>query len=139
VRTGLAQKASIGRWANCNLTSRAGMSGAISRWLGSVEGLSEVAQRILRVQLECDSAINVIRRYDSKQTLFYCDPPYVHASRLDEKAYAHEMTDEEHKELASVLLSVQGRVAISGYSCPLMDDLYKGFRRIDAPCKNALR
>jgi len=37
VRTGLAQTASIGRWANCKDTSRAGMSGVVSRWLGGVE------------------------------------------------------------------------------------------------------
>ena len=36
VRTGLAQTASLGRWANCKDTSRAGMSGVVSRWLGSV-------------------------------------------------------------------------------------------------------
>lgn len=33
-RTGLAQTASLGRWANCKGTSRAGMSGVVSRWLG---------------------------------------------------------------------------------------------------------
>jgi DNA adenine methylase len=32
VRSGLAQTASSGRWANCLLTSRAGMGGAVSRW-----------------------------------------------------------------------------------------------------------
>ncbi|GAC1631193.1 MAG: hypothetical protein NVS4B7_19380 [Ktedonobacteraceae bacterium] len=37
VRTGLAQKASIGRWAHCLLTSRAGMAGAVSRWLESLQ------------------------------------------------------------------------------------------------------
>lgn len=40
VRTGLAQKASLGRWANCKLTSRAGMSGAVSRWIGSIDVLT---------------------------------------------------------------------------------------------------
>jgi len=39
VRTGLAQTASAGRWAHCLLTSRAGMAGAVSRWLGSIEDL----------------------------------------------------------------------------------------------------
>lgn len=76
VRTGLAQKASSGRWAHCRLTSRAGMVGAVSRWLGSVDGLSEIAQRLLRVQIENDTAIEVIKRYDSPETLFYSDPPY---------------------------------------------------------------
>src|SRR3990167_278874 len=37
VRTGLAQMASNGRWANCKNTSRAGMSGVVSRWLGRSE------------------------------------------------------------------------------------------------------
>src|SRR5207248_8008252 len=36
-RTGLAQTASLGRWANCKNTSRAGMSGTVARWLGSIE------------------------------------------------------------------------------------------------------
>lgn len=81
VRTGLAQTASVGRWANCLQTSRAGMAGAVSRWLGSVEGLEWIASRLLRVQIEHDLAINVIRRYDSPETLFYCDPPYPHDSR----------------------------------------------------------
>lgn len=97
VRTGLAQTASEGRWAHCKLTSRAGMAGAVSRWLGSVEGLSEIVQRLLRVQIENDPAIEIIKRYDSEETLFYCDPPYPHDSRGDSKAYAYEMTDEEHR------------------------------------------
>jgi DNA adenine methylase len=71
VRTGLAQTASEGRWAHCKLTSRAGMAGAVSRWLGSVEGLSEIVQRLLRVQIENSLAIDAIQRYDSEETLFY--------------------------------------------------------------------
>ena len=51
VRTGLAQTASIGRWANCVNTSRAGMSGVISRWLGGVDALPLIAERLLRVQI----------------------------------------------------------------------------------------
>lgn len=124
VRTGLAQVASLGRWANCKNTSRAGMSGVISRWLGSIEGLPEIADRLLRVQIENRPALNVIRLYDSPQTLFYCDPPYVHLTRGDNKAYGYEMTDSEHRELAQVLNSVQGLVAISNYRCTLMDELY---------------
>jgi DNA adenine methylase len=124
VRTGLAQTASNGRWAHCRLTSRAGMAGAVSRWLGAVEALPEIAQRLLRVQIENDLAINVIKRYDSRETLFYCDPPYPHQSRGDSKAYRYEMTDEEHVELAQVLHTVKGKVALSGYHCNLLDELY---------------
>ena len=124
VRTGLAQTASIGRWANCKNTSRAGMSGVISRWLGGVEALPAIADRLLRVQIENRPATNVIRLYDSPKTLFYCDPPYVHGTRGDSSAYGHEMSDNEHRELAKALNAAEGMVAISNYQCDLMDELY---------------
>lgn len=133
VRTGLAQTASEGRWAHCLLTSRAGMGGAVSRWLGSVEGLSEIVQRLLRVQIENAPALEVIARYDSPETLFYCDPPYVHDTRGDAKAYAFEMTDAQHTELAEALRKVRGKVALSGYDSPLYDELYAGWTRVEAP------
>ena len=70
-RTGLAQTASLGRWANCKNTSRAGMSGVVSRWLGGVDALDEIAQRLIRVQIENRPAVDVIQLYDSRKTLFY--------------------------------------------------------------------
>jgi len=136
VRTGLAQKASSGRWAHCRLTSRAQMAGAVSRWLGSVEALPYIAQRLLRVQIESDDAARIIKRYDSKETLFYCDPPYPHESRSDTNAYGYEMSDKQHKELSILLHEVKGKVALSGYHCNLMDTLYGDWKSIDAPSKN---
>lgn len=112
VRTGLAQKASAGRWAHCRLTSRAGMAGAVSRWLGAVEGLPLIAQRLLRVQIENDKATNVIKRYDSEDTLFYCDPPYPHDSRGDINAYGYEMTDDEHREFKNMPKVYTMRLAV---------------------------
>ncbi len=132
VRTGLAQKASAGRWAHCLLTSRAGMAGAVSRWLGAVEDLPLIAQRLLRVQIENAPALEVITRYDSEETLFYCDPPYPHNSRGDANAYAYEMTDEQHRELAVMLRKVKGKVAISGYQCDLMSELYGDWQQVEA-------
>lgn len=135
VRTGLAQKASSGRWAHCVLTSRAGMAGAVSRWLGAVDALPEIAQRLLRVQIESAPAIEVIERYDTKETLFYCDPPYPHDSRGDSNAYAHEMTDDEHEQLSRVLHAAKGKVALSGYHCKLLDRLYADWYSTKAPVK----
>ena len=139
VRTGLAQTASLGRWANCKNTTRAGMSGVVSRWLGSVDALPEIAERLLRVQIENRPAIDVINLYDSPRTLFYCDPPYVHETRRDSNAYKFEMTDAQHKELAEVLNSVQGMVAFSNYDCPLLNRLYpetRWFKYVTLPKTN---
>ncbi len=134
-RTGLAQTASLGRWANCKNTSRAGMSGVVSRWLGGVEGLPEIGLRLLRVQIENRPATDVIRLYDGPNTLFYCDPPYLHDTRGDSNAYGFEMSHPEHIALAAVLHRCTGKVAISGYRNDLMDKLYKDWRRFDAPPK----
>jgi DNA adenine methylase len=111
------------------------MSGGVSRWLGGVEALNEIAERLLRVQIENRPAIDVIRLYDSPTTLFYCDPPYLHVTRGDTKAYGFEMEIVQHEELASVLNACQGKVAISGYRCDFMDEMYKAWRRFDAPIK----
>jgi len=68
------------------------LSGVIGRWLGAVEGLPAVAERLLGVQIENRPAADIIRLYNSPGTLFYCDPPYVHSTRSDSKAYEFEMS-----------------------------------------------
>jgi DNA adenine methylase len=137
VRTGLAQTASVGRWANCKNTTRAGMSGVVSRWLGAVDMLPEIADRLLRVQIENRPAVDVIRLYDETDTLFYCDPPYVHETRGDSSAYSNEMTNDQHAELADVLNAASGKAAISNYDCALMERLYpsRRWRKMVAPEK----
>jgi DNA adenine methylase len=134
-RTGLAQTATLGRWANCKDTSRAGMAGAVSRWLGGVEALADIATRLIRVQIENRPALDLIRLYDAKGTLFYCDPPYLHDTRGDSSAYGFEMDESEHIALAEVLHGCKAKVAISGYRNRLMDELFEGWRRFDAPLK----
>ena len=134
-RTGLAQTATLGRWANCRDTSRAGMSGVVSRWLGGMAALPGIAERLLRVQIENRPATDVIRLYDGKDTLFYCDPPYLHDTRGDSKAYGFEMDEAEHVALAAAVRDCKGKVAISGYRNGLMDRLYTKWRRFDADAK----
>ncbi len=136
-RTGLAQTATLGRWANCKNTSRSGMSGVVSRWLGSVESLPEIATRFLRVQIENRPAVDLMKLYDSPDTLFYCDPPYPHDSRGDSRAYSYEMCDDEHIKLAALLQVARGKVAISGYQCELMNRLYANWNLHLAPPKRS--
>lgn len=134
-RTGLAQTATLGRWANCKNTSRSGMSGVVSRWLGGVEALDDIAERLLRVQIENRPAVDIIKLYDSADTFFYCDPPYLHETRGDSNAYGFEMDTAGHEELAAALRKINGKAAISGYRCAAMDKLFKGWSRFDAPVK----
>jgi DNA adenine methylase len=111
------------------------MSGVLSRWLGGVEALDEIAQRLLRVQIENRPALDVIRLYDSPDTLFYCDPPYLHATRGDAKAYGFEMDENQHRELAAILKNCRAKVAVSGYYHPVMDELFPVARWIKTSAK----
>ena len=123
-RTGLAQTASLGRWANCKDSSRSGMSGVVSRWLGGIDALDEIAQRLIRVQIENRPAIDVIQLYDGTNTFFYCDPPYYHETRGDSKAYGFEMDENQHREFAKIANQCSAKIAVSGYDHPLMKELF---------------
>jgi DNA adenine methylase len=61
-----------------------------------------------------------MRDYDSQDTVFYIDPPYLNT---DPSTYKHKMTLESHKELLSFVMDCQGFCAISGYANPLYDSL----------------
>lgn len=55
---------------------------------------------------------DVIRKYDSEKTFFYCDPPYYKT----EKYYAnHDFGIETHHRLADNLKSTKGKFALSYY------------------------
>lgn len=135
VRSGLAQDATPGRWAYHVETSRRDMAGGVSRWWGRLDDLDTVADRLRRVQIENDNAIEVIERYDTENCLIYCDPPYPHGARSDDKPYRYEMDDSDHRELAEVLHGCDADVAISSYRCDLMDELYAEWRLVEAPEK----
>lgn len=106
-----AQKPTRGRWAY-SVTGRWTDTGA-AKYRRVVENLYAVAKRLQRVQIECDDALNVIKRYGSPETLFYVDPPYPLESRVDKCIYALELTDERHEELAETLAGVKGKVGLT--------------------------
>jgi len=95
-----------------------------------------VRDRLRLVYFESDSALNVIRRYDSENAVFYCDPPYMPDTRRDGN-YAFEMSVSDHEDLLLTLLDVKGKVALSGYPSDLYQDLLRDwdFADIGYSCK----
>ena len=88
-----------------------------------------LSARLKQVQIEQDDAVSVIQRYGrNSKALIYCDPPYVHSTRTESCNYDHEMTDEQHRELAEALHSVEAMVLVSGYDCELYRELYKDWQ-----------
>jgi DNA adenine methylase len=109
--------------------TRRGMNGNASEWLGAVEGLQDVHERLRGVVIECLPALEVIQREDTPGTLVYADPPYVHSTRSTTDAYAHEMSEHDHQELLDVLKQCRGKVMLSGYPSQLYDKTLAGWSR----------
>lgn len=66
-----------------------------------------------------------------KDTLIYCDPPYVHSTRTGGDLYKHEMNDDDHRRLLTILLSTDSMVMISGYRCALYNNALSDWNSID--------
>src|SRR5690606_37565269 len=129
---GRGQQATPGQWSYSVTESGRGMANAVSVWLSMIDAvLPAVVERFRRVQIENLPWQEIIRRYDTPKTLFYCDPPYLLSTRNGRVGYKYEMTLEEHRELAEVLNSVKGHVVLSGYASPEYDEWYVGWKRVE--------
>jgi DNA adenine methylase len=105
-------------------------------WANYPPNVRRIARRLRGVVIENRPAAEIIAQHDSSETLFYLDPPYVHATRaLDimhgDHGYAHEMSNDEHRTLAEQLRGVGGMVVLSGYHGELYDELYEGWERVE--------
>lgn len=100
--------------------------------------LLTVAARLRHVQIECDDALTVMRRYDGPDTLHYIDPPYTADTRRPghQQSYFAEMTTVNHRHLALCLRSLCGHVVLSGYASPLYDELYGDWRRVEIAARD---
>ena len=100
-------------------------------WLNLPQNISLFCERLRGVLIENQPAIEIVRHFDSTNTLFYVDPPYLPETRKmgGGRYYLHEMTAEDHKALLPALLDTQGAVVLSGYSSDLYDTLLHGWQR----------
>lgn len=101
-----------------------------ARWPDSIPDFTE---RLRGVVIENGPAIEIITRFDTPGTLIYADPPYLFSTRSSMKGrshgYKHEMTDDDHRELATVLHGARGMVVLSGYPSELYQSLYGDWER----------
>jgi DNA adenine methylase len=124
-----------GKWTTGfrNDVTRSGTTPA-DDWKNYPDLVKLLAERLQGVVIENRPADQVIEQFDRETTLFYIDPPYVSETRNDRwagKAYRHEMTDEDHVQLASRLHSLKGMVIISGYNCDLYNGLYADWKKVE--------
>lgn len=103
-------------------------------WRTWPEAVAAFVERLRGVVIENRDAFRVIEQQDGADTLFYVDPPYPFYTRPTirgegdvGRAYAHELTDEDHVRLSELLREVVGAVVLSARPCDLYDTLYAGW------------
>lgn len=115
-------------WKNRGSSQRArGMS---DRWSRVPDELVLLAERMQHAEIEDRPALQLVKRFSTKDTLIYADPPYLPETRT-QKMYAQEMTVEEHVELLEALLAHRGTAVLSGYANDLYDTMLAGWERVE--------
>lgn len=72
---------------------------------------------------ECLDFEKHIQKYDSKQTLFYCDPPYFGTESKYYRGKEH-FGIEGHKRLSKILNNIEGKFILSYYDFDGLDKFY---------------
>jgi DNA adenine methylase len=91
--------------------------------LESLPQLIEKAhKRLERVQLECASYEEILRRFDRPTTLFFLDPPY-----WGRKLYRYNFNEADFEKLGERLNNIRGKFVLSLNDVPEIRDLFRPF------------
>lgn len=110
-----------GNWGRVFL-SRRGMAGGASQWWSRFDFFPFWHQRLARAQIDNRPALEIIKYWDSRDTVFYLDPPYALDTRKG-GGYRHEMLNEDHAALIAMLPDLKGQFVLSGYDSPIYEPL----------------
>ena len=118
--------------------SKGGMVQKASAYKGVLGILPRLSERLMSVLIENKDFRNLIQVYDTKDTLFYLDPPYLPETRRS-GCYKCKMTTDDHRELVEMLRNIKGKVMLSGYPSELYDSLGWNKQEWEVCCKAAGR
>jgi DNA adenine methylase len=105
IRQGFAKKM-LGGWGTGVTTPNHAMG-----WANYLDALPDILARFRGVYVACEDALRFIERWDSPDTLFYCDPPYPNTCQAHYAGY----TLDDWQRLCAVLDACQGSYILSNY------------------------
>jgi DNA adenine methylase len=76
----------------------------------------EIVDRIRTTNIECADALQVIQNRDSKESFFYCDPPYFNSDKGHYKNYSQE----DFEKLLHMISKIRGKFILSSYPSELL-------------------
>ncbi len=92
----------------------------INLWHGNNEVSCELIQ---------DDAVAYLSSFPYQgNELIYADPPYVQSTRKRSKIYRHEYTDDNHRQLLQLLVTLPCMVMVSGYENSIYNEILNSWR-----------
>jgi len=121
----------LGDWGRAATLINNNMAATTSQWRSRLKLLSFWHERLSRVQIDCIDGIECIEYWDTPETVFYVDPPYVPDTRKDRRLYKNDPDLAYHERLVETILAAKGKVLLSCYDHPVYAPLVKaGWRKL---------
>ncbi len=83
--------------------------------------VDDYAIRLQNVQIECADALYIIKSRDTKESFFYCDPPYFNSNCGHYDGYS----EQDFENLLELLVSIKGRFLMSSYPSTILQKFAK--------------
>lgn len=113
------------RWAYINLAHKVFIRSMVKhgkRYRVDYYALRDIHFRLKNVVIENLDFEECIKKYDVKDTVFYCDPPYYKLEYYEER-----FGDENHKRLYEVLKNVKGKWIVSYNAHKEIIEMYRKY------------
>ncbi len=78
--------------------------------------ITDYSKRLEETEIENTDALKVIETRDSKDSFFYCDPPYFNSS----KGHYRNYSEEDFESLLKSLSSIKGKFLLSSYPSAIL-------------------
>lgn len=116
--------------------TRRGKPDNIAAWETAIGLIRENSERLKNAIIFNGDYEAALSMYDTSDTFFYLDPPYVPKTRKSPNVYKFEMTQEDHERMLDEVRCSRAKILISGYQNDLYDEKLSNWNRLDIPMKN---
>lgn len=102
-------------------------------FFNGLDSLPSIHRRIKNLVIDKQEALEVAKKWDTKDSCIYWDPPYLKETRKTFKDYAHEMTSEQHQNILDFVTSCKSKIIISSYPYSMYEEALEpnGFHKIE--------
>lgn len=98
-------------------------------WRNYHEAFEGIINRLAGVTIENLSYDKLFDKYDSKDAVWYLDPPYMKETRTRKHSYREDWSEMKHNQFISHVKNLKGRVILSGYDSELYNLEFKDWAR----------